>query len=473
MTISFKCPGCSKPYNVPDQLAGKKSKCSCGHQFVIPAAAAAPAPTSPAPTSPAPVQGRQAPGTQPLAPANPLGQMPQTTGNPLGGMPTTPSGGNALGGMPLPPAGGNQFGGLPTGTGLPAGGGMPGGNPLGGMPGTPGMQGMQAGGWNSPGGGPKPKSKKTASGNSKKRMWIGISVFCVTLVIAGITSFVLLSGNDSGEQASNEGDNATQTPQTSTGGAAGNSTQGGGPSQGSDMSSMMSGMTDPGAGGMDEGMMDPSNMGEGMMDPGAGGDPGMEGGDYGGAGPGTDPSLGGGDPATSGNFGAGPGTDPSLGGSDPAASGNFGAGPGTDPSAGGGDPFGNFGGNNNGGGIPNADLATIQKGLSSNSYEAVMVANFQLMRLTTNTLKKMSDAATALAQIDQLKQFESGFSQSAATMKRLEKPTRAEQLQLAKRYGVEGNQILKAFKSEGDRVLKIKGLSTQVKLQIQKTMQAN
>ena len=80
------------------------------------------------------------------------------------------------------------------------------------MPGTPGMQGMQAGGWNSPGGGPKPKSKKTASGNSKKRMWIGISVFCVTLVIAGITSFVLLSGNDSGEQASNEGDNATRRP---------------------------------------------------------------------------------------------------------------------------------------------------------------------------------------------------------------------------------------------------------------------
>ena len=467
MTISFKCPSCSKPYNVPDQLTGKKSKCSCGHQFVIPAAAAAPAPTLPAP-----VPGRQAPGTQPLAPANPLGQMPQTTGNPLGGMPTTPSGGNPLGGMPLPPAGGNQFGGLPTGTGLPAGGGMPGGNPLGGMPGTPGMQGMQAGGWNSPGGGPKPKSKKTASGNSKKRMWIGISVFCVTLVIAGII-IVLLSGNHSGEQASNEGDNATQTPQTSTGGAAGNSTQGGGPGQGSDMSSMMSGMTDPGAGGMDEGMMDPSNMGEGMMDPGAGGDPGMEGGDYGGAGPGTDPSLGGSDPAASGNFGAGPGTDPSLGGGDPAASGNFGAGPGTDPSAGGGDPFGNFGGNNNGGGIPNADLATIQKGLSSNSYEAVMVANFQLMRLTTNTLKKMSDAATALAQIDQLKQFESGFSQSAATMKRLKKPTRAEQLQLAKRYGVEGNQILKAFKSEGDRVLKIKGLSTQVKLQIQKTMQAN
>ena len=115
--------------------------------------------------------------------------MPQTTGNPLGG-------------MPLPPAGGNQFGGLPTGTGLPAGGGMPGGNPLGGMPGTPGMQGMQAGGWNSPGGGPKPKSK-TASGNSKKRMWIGISVFCV-MPHTGITSFVLLSGNDSGEQTSRE-----------------------------------------------------------------------------------------------------------------------------------------------------------------------------------------------------------------------------------------------------------------------------
>ena len=53
----------------------------------------------------------------------------------------------------------------------------------------------------------------------------------------------------------------------------------------------------------------------------------------------------------------------------------------------------------------------------------------------------------ALAQIDQLKQFESGFSQSAATMKRLEKPTRAEQLQLAKRC-IE-KPILKAFQAKG------------------------
>ena len=87
------------------------------------------------------------------------------------------------------------------------------------------------------------------------------------------------------------------------------------------------GMTDPGAGGMDEGMMDPSNMGEGMMDPGA-----LEviqvwkAVTMGAlaleqtqvlvvvipqlvetlAWPRTDPSLGGGDPAASGNFGAWP-----------------------------------------------------------------------------------------------------------------------------------------------------------------------
>lgn len=36
MTITFKCPSCQKLYNVSLSLAGKRSRCGCGHQFTIP-----------------------------------------------------------------------------------------------------------------------------------------------------------------------------------------------------------------------------------------------------------------------------------------------------------------------------------------------------------------------------------------------------------------------------------------------------
>lgn len=48
MPISLSCPGCRRPYQVQDQMAGQAVKCACGSQFVIPrpgpARAAAPAP---------------------------------------------------------------------------------------------------------------------------------------------------------------------------------------------------------------------------------------------------------------------------------------------------------------------------------------------------------------------------------------------------------------------------------------------
>ena len=36
MKIKFKCPACQKLYDVPISLAGKTSRCGCGHQFTIP-----------------------------------------------------------------------------------------------------------------------------------------------------------------------------------------------------------------------------------------------------------------------------------------------------------------------------------------------------------------------------------------------------------------------------------------------------
>src|SRR5215210_1649071 len=41
MPISFSCPGCRRPYNVQDQMAGQGVKCACGAQFVVPRPAAA------------------------------------------------------------------------------------------------------------------------------------------------------------------------------------------------------------------------------------------------------------------------------------------------------------------------------------------------------------------------------------------------------------------------------------------------
>ena len=461
MTISFKCPSCAKPYNVPDQLAGKKSKCNCGNQFVIPAAASTPQVTPQ--TAPMPSPGLP-PQSNPNAAvgANPLGGMPAPAAGqtPLGGFPTPPAGANPPGGMPMPPSGANPLGGMPA---------APGGNPLGGLPaGTPGMQ---AGGWNTPAGGAKAKGKKS-SGSSKKGLWIGVSIGAVLLIAGGVTAFLMPGGDENAEQASNDGETTAEASQTSTGGS---STQGG-PGQGGDMSSMMGNMTDPGSGdpgNMGGGMSgpgmggDPGNMGEGMMDPGSGEDP-SAGGNFG-AGPGTDPSLGGGDPAAGGNFGAGPGTDPSLGGGDPAAGGNFGAGPGTDPSAGAGNPFGN--GGSNGGGIPNADLPTIRRAIGTNDFEKVSVANMQLLKLMTATLKKIHDPASAIAQMDTLKQLESVFQLSTNTMKKMKKPTQAEKTQLARKFGLAGRDVLTKYNKEVDRVTKIKGFSQDVVLQIKKIMQ--
>jgi len=34
--MKFRCPKCKKAYDVKDELAGKRAKCSCGHSLVIP-----------------------------------------------------------------------------------------------------------------------------------------------------------------------------------------------------------------------------------------------------------------------------------------------------------------------------------------------------------------------------------------------------------------------------------------------------
>lgn len=52
MPIALRCPGCQRPYQVQDQMAGQAVKCACGSQFVVPrpraamagARASAPAP---------------------------------------------------------------------------------------------------------------------------------------------------------------------------------------------------------------------------------------------------------------------------------------------------------------------------------------------------------------------------------------------------------------------------------------------
>ena len=184
---------------------------------------------------------------------------------------------------------------------------------------------------------------------------------------------------------------------------------------------------------------------------------------------GGDPSQGGANPM--GNFG--PGSDPSTGGGDPSLGGgnpmgNFGAGPGSDPAAGGAGSFGT--GSGNSGGVPSADLATIRKSLMSNSYENVTVAKLQLFKITSTTLGKIHDAATAIAQADQFKELEPVFKLASDSTKRI-KPSQAERLQLARKYGVAGKQILEAYEKEVARVMKVKGFPTPAKLQLQKMIQ--
>ena len=429
MTISFNCPTCSKPYNVPDQLAGKKSKCSCGHQFVIPAAAQQPpAQTQAVPQQPeAPQQQQPVAPQQPAAPANPLGGMP--AGYPLGGLPTPPAG-NPLGAMPPAQPGGNPLGGLPVGGAFPP---TPGANPLGGMPaGTPGMQPV-AGGWNTPASA-KGKAKSKKSGGSKKGLWIGISIGAVFLIGGGVTAFLLMGGDDTA-QVADSNDSTTQANPTSTG-TTGNSggevPQGGGPG---DMSGMMSGMSDPSMGGGMGG--DPGSMGEGMMDPGMGGDPGA----------GMDPSQG-------GNYGAGEGTDPSLGGGD--------------PSLGGGNPFGNPAGGGNG--VVGDDFNSLSKALQSNDADLITQANFKMLKAVATTLEKIHDGPTALAQVDKLKQLEQLVKLSNAAMKRV-KPTAAQKRQIQQKYTVQSSQALSAYNKEVARITKSTKIPQAVKLPLQKMMQ--
>ena len=52
MPISFSCPGCKRPYQVQDQMAGQAVKCACGSQFVVPRPRAAMAAVGAAPAPP-------------------------------------------------------------------------------------------------------------------------------------------------------------------------------------------------------------------------------------------------------------------------------------------------------------------------------------------------------------------------------------------------------------------------------------
>ena len=52
MTIAFQCPGCKRPYQVQDQMAGQAVKCACGSQFVVPRPRAAMAAVGAAPAPP-------------------------------------------------------------------------------------------------------------------------------------------------------------------------------------------------------------------------------------------------------------------------------------------------------------------------------------------------------------------------------------------------------------------------------------
>ena len=123
MAISFKCASCGKRYEVGDELAGKKGKCSCGAVFQVPTGGAS-APQQPATPNPQVRQQSVAPQQQQV----PQQPAPQPSGaNPLQPMtPMTPAAGQA----PAPQPG------LPQ-TGMPQQG-MPGQMPMGGLP----QQGM-------------------------------------------------------------------------------------------------------------------------------------------------------------------------------------------------------------------------------------------------------------------------------------------------------------------------------------------
>ena len=111
MPIAFKCPQCSKAFNVGDELAGKQARCGCGTVILVPPAVAAPvqqqlvpvqqqplAPSQPvdplmaagAPTQQAdPLMGPLTP-TQPMAAAAPMQPMAPGQQVPAGGLAGVP-----------------------------------------------------------------------------------------------------------------------------------------------------------------------------------------------------------------------------------------------------------------------------------------------------------------------------------------------------------------------------------------------
>ena len=106
----------------------------------------------------------------------------------------------------------------------------------------------------------------------------------------------------------------------------------------------------------------------------------------------------------------------------------------------------------------------------SDSYESITVAKMQLLKITSTTLGKIHDAATAIAQADQFKELELVFKLASDSSKRI-KSSQAERLQVARKYGVAGKQILEAYEKEVARVMKVKGFPTPAKLQLQKMIQ--
>ena len=143
MAISFKCASCGKRYEVGDELAGKKGKCSCGAVFQVPTGGAS-APQQPATLNPQVRQQSVAPQQQQV----PQQPAPQPSGaNPLQPMtPMTPAAGQAPAPQPGLPQTGMPQQGMPGQ--MPMGGlpqqGMPGQMPMGGMPqqGMPGQMPM-------------------------------------------------------------------------------------------------------------------------------------------------------------------------------------------------------------------------------------------------------------------------------------------------------------------------------------------
>jgi hypothetical protein len=64
MTIQFRCPDCAEPFNVGADLAGRKSRCTCGLVITIPQPAV--------PIQPQPQDPLMGPLPQGLPTANPL-----------------------------------------------------------------------------------------------------------------------------------------------------------------------------------------------------------------------------------------------------------------------------------------------------------------------------------------------------------------------------------------------------------------